>query len=111
MFNWLRNLFSKTKEVRVEDLVHTPAVNFELAMMHTQQSGVQFMWRQNAEIDSLTVQISLLMEERSRKVQERGDFITILNKQRRVLGLEEFDDNGELPSEQPADDENYALES
>lgn len=112
MLNFLRRLFQKrdkTEEVRVDDLVHTPAANFELIAMQHIQRGVESVWSKTSDIDELSEHIQHLMEVRNQRVQERFDLVAAINKQRKVLGLEDIDEEGACTSEL-ADDETYALE-
>lgn len=113
MLNFLRRLFkSQDKDVLVSDLTHTPAANFELDVMTKIQQGVSEVWVQTAYIDVLSEEISHLMEARQKCVQERSELVAAINKQRKVLDLEEIDEEGVcISSHDPADDENYALES
>lgn len=112
MINFLKKLFSRnsTKQVLVSDLTHTPAATFELAALTNVQRGVTKVWEQTNEIDNISEEIQYLMEMRQKRVQERSDLVTVINKQRKSLGLEEIDEEGIALSDQPADDETYALE-
>ncbi len=101
--------FNRKKKVYVQDLEHTPAADFELAVMHTTSRGLERIWSQSNEIDELTDHIEHLMEIRSQRTKERSDLVIAVNKQRKLFGLEEIDDEGRVASEQ-ADDETYALE-
>lgn len=113
MINFLKKLFSRnsSKQVHVSDLTHTPAANFELAALTHVQRGVTSVWQQTSEIDNISEEIQYLMEMRQKRVQERFELVTVINKQRKSLGLDEIDEEGIAASEQPADDETYALES
>lgn len=113
MINFLKKLFrlNSTKQVKVSELTHTPAATFEFAALNHVQRGVNTVWKQTSDIDDLSEQIQFLMEIRQQRVQERSDLVTVINKQRNLLGLKEIDEEGICASEQPADDETYALES
>ncbi len=112
MINFLKKLFNRnsTKEVRVSDLTHTPAATFELAALTNIQRGITKVWEQTSEIDDISEEIQYLMEQRQKRVQERLDLVTVINNQRKSLGLEEIDEEGIALSDQPAEDETYALE-
>lgn len=112
MINFLKRLFNREskKQVRVSDLAHTPAATFELSALNMIQRGVTEVWKQTSEIDDISKEIEYLMEQRQKRVQERFDLVTVINKQRKSLGLEEIDEEGIALSDQPADDETYALE-
>lgn len=112
MINLIKKLFrlNSTKQVRVSDLTHTPAATFEFAALNHVQRGVNTVWKQTSDIDELSEQIEYLMEIRQKRVQERFDLVNVINKQRKLLGLDEIDEEGVATSDQPAPDENYALE-
>lgn len=108
MWPFTRN---KTKEVLVDDLVHTPAATFGVGILTLLQKGVQRVWAQNAEIDEISEEITRLMALRQQHVAARTELVEALNLHRKVLGMEELNDEGEVASDaDSADDMNYALE-
>lgn len=101
--------FNRKKKEQESNI--TPAQRFTSAVTHVMTLGLFGIHKQTSKIDELSNQISELMEKRGKLVQERSELVETVNKQRNLLGLEEVDEEGVALSEQPADDENYALES
>lgn len=114
MINFLKKLFSRNSkkqgDVPVANMTHTPAATFEFAALNHMQRGVHDVWKQTNDIDDISEQIEFLMEIRQKRVQERSDLVIVINKQRKMLGLDEIDEEGVSASEF-AEDENFALES
>lgn len=100
------SLFKKQPKPSVK--VNSPATNFEIAMTHTMSSGMRCIWKQSNDIDDISENIEFLLESRAHQVQQRAELIEVVNKQRKILGLVELDDQGQVPD---AEDINYALES
>lgn len=105
MFNWLKSLFRKE-----EKSLLTAAAKFEIDVHKRGLAGMYEVWEMNNEIDQIGEHIQFLMQQRQQMVSDRANLIESINKQRKAFDLELLNDEGVVESEEPAEDENYALE-